>query len=65
MKGHLTNPRVLIVSPEITCFPKDMVGNQSPFVNVKTGGFNDVSATWIRMEIPETASFSRHLIQTD
>ncbi|MDX2447044.1 MAG: glycogen/starch synthase, partial [Desulfobacterales bacterium] len=46
MKGHLTNPRVLIVSPEITCLPKDM-GNQGPFVNVKTGGFDDVSAILI------------------
>jgi len=41
-----TNPRVLIVTPEITYLPKGM-GNISNGLNAKAGGLADVSAASI------------------
>ncbi len=42
-----TNPRVLIVTPEVTCLPSGM-GNLSNYLSVKAGGIADVSAGLIR-----------------
>jgi len=46
MNNFSTNPRVLIVTPEITYFPKGM-GNNSDGLNAKAGGLADVSAALI------------------
>ncbi len=46
MTTSQTNPRVLIVTPEITYLPKDM-GNISNGLNAKAGGLADVSAALI------------------
>jgi hypothetical protein len=35
-----TNPRVLIVTPEVTCLPSGM-GNLSNYLSVKAGGIAD------------------------
>jgi len=46
MTNSQTNPRVLIVTPEITYLPKGM-GNLSNGLNAKAGGLADVSAALI------------------
>ncbi|RLB81334.1 MAG: glycogen synthase [Deltaproteobacteria bacterium] len=46
MSNFPTNPRVLIVTPEITYLPKGM-GNISNGLNAKAGGLADVSAALI------------------
>lgn len=46
MTNSQTNPRVLIVTPEITYLPKDMCNN-SNLLNAKAGGLADVSAALI------------------
>ncbi len=46
MSGHSTNPRVLIVTPEIAYLPEGM-GNNSNGLNAKAGGLADVSAALI------------------
>jgi len=46
MSGHSTNPRVLLVTPEIAYFPEGM-GNDSDGLNAKAGGLADVSAALI------------------
>lgn len=46
MTNSQTNPRVLIVTPEITYLPKGM-GNISNGLNAKAGGLADVSAALI------------------
>ncbi|MGB2930355.1 MAG: glycogen/starch synthase [Desulfobacterales bacterium] len=47
MAGPSTNPRILIVTPEVTYLPQGM-GNLSNYLSVKAGGVADVSATLIR-----------------
>lgn len=47
MTQPATNPRVLIVTPEITYLPSGM-GNLSNYLSVKAGGVADVSAGLIR-----------------
>ena len=42
-----TNPRVLIVTPEVSYLPSGM-GNLSNYLSVKSGGLADVSASLIR-----------------
>jgi starch synthase len=46
MTGPSTNPRILIVTPEVTYLPKSM-GSNSNNLNAKAGGLADVSATLI------------------
>jgi len=46
MAGHSINPRVLIVTPEITYVPEGM-GNNSNGLKAKAGGLADVSAALI------------------
>jgi len=41
-----TNPRVLIVTPEVTYLPTGM-GGHSNGLNAKAGGLGDVSAAWV------------------
>jgi starch synthase/alpha-amylase len=41
------DPRILIVTPEVTCLPPGM-GNLSSYVSVKAGGVADISASLIR-----------------
>ncbi len=46
MAGSTTNPRVLIMTPEVTYLPRGM-GNNSNGLNAKAGGLADVSAALI------------------
>jgi starch synthase/alpha-amylase len=46
MNNAPSNPRVLVVTPEITYFPKGM-GNICNGLNAKAGGLADVSAALI------------------
>jgi starch synthase/alpha-amylase len=46
MTGSSTNPRILIVTPEVTYIPNGM-GNYSNRLNAKAGGLADVSAALI------------------
>ena len=46
MAGFTTNPRVLIVTPEVTYLPRGM-GNNSNGLNARAGGLADVSAALI------------------
>ena len=46
MKKNLKNPRVLIVTPEVTYLP-DRMGNLANFLTAKAGGLADVSAALI------------------
>ena len=46
MNNSPTNPRVLIVTPEITYLPKGM-GNICTRLNAKAGGLADISAALI------------------
>jgi starch synthase len=46
MTGPSTNPRVLIVTPEVTYLP-DGMGQNSNGLNAKAGGLADVSAALI------------------
>ena len=46
MTDFPTNPRVLIVTPEVTYLPKSM-GSNSNNLNAKAGGLADVSAALI------------------
>ena len=46
MSGHSTDPRVLIVNPEIACLTKGM-DNHCQLMSAKSGEFTDVSATLI------------------
>ncbi|MDM8543994.1 glycogen/starch synthase [Desulfococcaceae bacterium HSG9] len=45
--GSSNNPRILIVTPEITYLPQGM-GTDSEFLNAKAGGLADVSAALIQ-----------------
>lgn len=46
MRNSATNPRVLIVTPEVTYLPKNM-GSNFNSLNAKAGGLADVSAALI------------------
>ncbi len=46
MKKKVTNPRILIVTPEITYLPEGM-GNMSNALRAKAGGLADVSASLV------------------
>ena len=50
MINSSTNPRVLIVTPEITYLPKGM-GNILNGLNAKAGGLADVSAALINESV--------------
>jgi hypothetical protein len=47
MAGPSTNPRILIVTPEVTYLPQGM-GNLSDYLSVKAGGVADFSAILIK-----------------
>jgi len=47
MAANSTNPRVLIVTPEVTYLP-DRMGNLSNYLTAKAGGLADVSAALIQ-----------------
>ena len=68
MKTPTRNPRVLVVTPEVTYLP-DRMGNLASFFTAKAGGLADVSAAlvtalcWTRgptcmWRCPITAPFS-------
>jgi starch synthase len=46
MRGHSTDPRILIVTPEISYLPKGM-GNHYQCMNAKAGGLADISSALI------------------
>ena len=46
MPGAVKNPRVLIVTPEVTYLP-DRMGNLANLLTAKAGGLADVSAALI------------------
>jgi len=46
MASHPGNPRVLIVTPEVTYLPNDM-GNMANYLTAKAGGLADVSAALV------------------
>ena len=46
MSDHLKNPRVLIVTPEVTYLP-DGMGNTASCLSAKAGGLVDVSASLV------------------
>jgi starch synthase len=47
MADPSTNPRILIVTPEVTYLPQGM-SNLSDYLSVKAGGVADFSATLIK-----------------
>jgi len=46
LASHEANPRILIVTPEVTYLPQGM-GNMANYLTVKAGGLADVSAALI------------------
>lgn len=74
MTGLLTNPRVLIVTPEVTYLPKSLCNNSNN-LNAKAGSLADVSAALIselyrqgadvHVALPDYRSiFNGHLSET-